>query len=97
MLQKTIVGKRDTGIPGKTLPRAGVTEVSALAQRDAVLESGVGCYAVLETLFKDAAELTQACFFFYVDPLVIRIQSPRLASVPTPTALYVGQTGRQSQ
>lgn len=41
------------------------------------------------TSFKDAAEQTQAffLFFFYVDPLVIRIQSPRLASVPTPTAL----------
>lgn len=45
-------------------------------------------------LSKDAAKQKQA---FHVDSLVIRIQSPRLASVPAPTVFYVGQTGRQSQ
>lgn len=65
MLQKTVVGKRDTGIPGKMLPGAGVTEVAAVGtERCSSGELAIGCYCCVgDTFFKDAAELTQAFFF----------------------------------
>lgn len=51
-------------------------------------------YAALETFLKTLQNKHE---YFHVDSLVIRIQSPRLASVPAPTVFYVGQTGRRSQ